>query len=358
LSRISLVVAALIVVDCLLAAYVVNPESPAPFPAVVPLGSPTAYLNTYLHVPIAWSALILFTAAFAASIAYLKTRKGFWDDFARSAVALGLAFGLATIVTGMAWAQESWGMAWNWDPKETAVLMLWLAYFGYYILRKSVTDPERVPVLAATYAVAAFVLVPLSFGISMVVESLHPGPAQTAAFYGRKTAAWVLASRSIIATALALTLAYASAARKKLPVALAVLALLLMAGVAAWPMAEYSGLVGRVVDARVSELSGGEVSLEMTVLSGEREIPVRYSGPPPIRPLVVQMPGGGEAVSLVSHVVSVRGEEAEGAIEADEVKILIHPCVPATAAMHGAALAASLLIARRGAGSRWTGERP
>jgi len=43
---------------------------------------------------------------------------------------LGLATWLLTfagLVSGMIWAQISWGSYWSWDPKETASLLLFIA---------------------------------------------------------------------------------------------------------------------------------------------------------------------------------------------------------------------------------------
>ncbi len=38
------------------------------------------------------------------------------------------------LITGMIWAQMAWGTFWNWDPKETATLFVFLTLTAAYIV--------------------------------------------------------------------------------------------------------------------------------------------------------------------------------------------------------------------------------
>jgi len=154
----------------------------APFPTSVPLGTPTAYRNLYIHVPLAWGAYLMFAAAMVTGLLYLARRSEKYDRLTLGLVTVGEAYGVATTVTGMAWAKESWGAAWSWDPRQTGVLLLLLAYLGYYAIRSSIPDPERKRLVSAAYAVAAFSMVPLSFLAAYMFESLHPSFQQARGF--------------------------------------------------------------------------------------------------------------------------------------------------------------------------------
>jgi len=154
----------------------------APFPTSVPLGTPTAYRNLYIHVPLAWGAYLMFAAAMVTGLLYLVRREERYDRLTLGLVTVGEVYGVATTVTGMAWAKESWGAAWSWDPRQTGVLLLLLAYLGYYAIRSSIPDPERKRLVSSAYAVAAFSMVPLSFLAAYMFESLHPSFQQARGF--------------------------------------------------------------------------------------------------------------------------------------------------------------------------------
>lgn len=180
-KRLAMVIAAIVLVDILYAIYAVYK---GPFPISVELGSPTAYLNLYVHVPLAWSSYLLFFIALVLGIAYLAKRNESIDAYIYYTILVGEVYAIATTISGMAWASESWGAAWSWDPRETGVLLLLLAYLGYFAIRNSVSDPDKRKTVSAAYAIAAFTVVPLSFAAAYVTESLHPSMKQTGAYMG------------------------------------------------------------------------------------------------------------------------------------------------------------------------------
>jgi heme exporter protein C len=69
----------------------------------------------------------------------------------------------------------TWGSFWNWDPRETSIVILLMIYGAYFALRSAVPDPEKKRVFAAVYAILAFVTVPfLVFVVPRITASLHP----------------------------------------------------------------------------------------------------------------------------------------------------------------------------------------
>jgi heme exporter protein C len=136
----------------------------------------------YFHVPMAWVSFIAFIAAAVWSLLYLmKGRQERHDRAAAVAIQLGLLFGVLAIVTGSLWARIEWRMWWNWDPRQTSLLISLLFYAAYLALRGAVDDPEKRGRLAAAYALLGIVVTPFLFWVMpRITFSLHPEPVVNA----------------------------------------------------------------------------------------------------------------------------------------------------------------------------------
>jgi heme exporter protein C len=131
----------------------------------------------YLHVPSAWIAALALAWCMVHSLLYLRTRRIGHDDHAAAGASLGLLFGIAATVSGSVWARARWGSWWNWDPRETTIVLLLLVYGAYLALRGAIEGEERRARLAAVYAALAFVTVPfLVFVVPRLYDTLHPSP--------------------------------------------------------------------------------------------------------------------------------------------------------------------------------------
>src|SRR5208283_5688170 len=75
------------------------------------------YRIIFFHVPDAWTAFLCFFAAMVASVLYLAKQDLKYDAFAASATEVGLAFGVANLVTGMIWGRVIWNVWWAWDAR-------------------------------------------------------------------------------------------------------------------------------------------------------------------------------------------------------------------------------------------------
>jgi len=129
----------------------------------------------FFHVPQAWVATLSFLISMIASAVYLAKRKVKADYVALSAAELGFLFCVLATVTGSIFAKVTWGSFWNWDPRETSIVILLMIYGAYFALRSAVSDPERSRVFAGVYAILAFVTVPfLVFVVPRITTSLHP----------------------------------------------------------------------------------------------------------------------------------------------------------------------------------------
>jgi len=129
----------------------------------------------YYHVPQAFVAFIAFAYAMAYGIIYLRKKDPLADGKAALAAELGLVFCVLATITGSIFARIAWGSFWNWDPRETSILILLIIYGAYFALRQAVVQPERRAAFSAVYLVMAFITVPFfGFVIPRISESLHP----------------------------------------------------------------------------------------------------------------------------------------------------------------------------------------
>src|SRR5438128_5774501 len=90
----------------------------------------------YYHVPSAWTAFLLFTVNFVASVVYLIRRSIKADILALVTAEVGVVFCTVVLVTGPLWARPVWGIWWTWDIRLTSTLVLWLIYVSYLMLRR------------------------------------------------------------------------------------------------------------------------------------------------------------------------------------------------------------------------------
>jgi heme exporter protein C len=129
----------------------------------------------FFHVPCAWTATLAFIVAAVASIVHLVRRDADSDESAASAVRLGFLYSVLATVTGSIFADVMWGSYWNWDPRETSIVLLLFLYAAYLFLRGAISDPERRGVFCAVYALfSGFVMPFLIFVVPRATASLHP----------------------------------------------------------------------------------------------------------------------------------------------------------------------------------------
>lgn len=136
----------------------------------------------FFHVPMAWVSFFAFIAAAVWSLLYLmRGRQERHDRAAAVSIQLGLLFGVLATVTGAVWARIMWGAYWNWDPRQTSLLISLLFYAAYLALRGAVDDPEKRARLSAAYALLGVVVTPFLFWIMpRLTYSLHPEPVVNA----------------------------------------------------------------------------------------------------------------------------------------------------------------------------------
>ena len=132
----------------------------------------------YVHVSVAWIALLGMLITAGAGVGYLVRRNMAWDFAAQAAAELGWLSCTLTLVTGSLWAHAAWGVWWTWDPRLTSSFILWTIYCGYLLVRSGQDDPHRRARVAAVLAVIGMLDVPLVFMATRWFRGMHPAPPQ------------------------------------------------------------------------------------------------------------------------------------------------------------------------------------
>lgn len=115
----------------------------------------------YIHVPFAWLSLAAYTLMAVAALGTLVWRHPLADVAGKAAAQIGAAFCLLCLITGSLWGRPTWGTYWDWDPRLTSVLVLFLLYLGVLALWRAIEDPGRAGRAAAVLALVGFINVPI-----------------------------------------------------------------------------------------------------------------------------------------------------------------------------------------------------
>jgi heme exporter protein C len=136
------------------------------------------YRIIFFHLPSAITSFLAFTITLISSVLYLIKRKLKYDVVAHSSARAGFFLITAALLSGSIWAKVAWGSYWNWDPRETTVLILWFAYAAYFALRESLENSEDKARNSAILAIFAYITIPLSYLSTFMYFSLHPATSE------------------------------------------------------------------------------------------------------------------------------------------------------------------------------------
>jgi heme exporter protein C len=139
--------------------------------------------NLYFHVPMWMAMIVLFSISVFYSVRYLIDPKEEYDVIAVESVNAGLLFYVLGLITGMIWAQYTWGQAWSNDPKQNCAAIAFLVYCAYLVLRNSVEEEQKRAKISAVYNIFSYpLMIVLIFILPRMDDSLHPGNGGNPAF--------------------------------------------------------------------------------------------------------------------------------------------------------------------------------
>ncbi len=130
----------------------------------------------YIHMPTAVVALMAYSAAFVASMAYLMKRHRTADDIAYASAEVGFVFCTCVLVTGPLWAKPVWGIWWTWDARLTSTFVLWVLFISYLMLRRYLINPDQAEVLAAVVSIIGFADAIFDYMSIRWFRTQHPQP--------------------------------------------------------------------------------------------------------------------------------------------------------------------------------------
>ncbi len=136
----------------------------------------------FFHPPSAWASFAAYAVVFVLGLAYLNERDLRFDRAARAAAEVGFMLNSIALATGTFWGIQEWADSGQSalatvysEPKVLVVVVLWLTFAAYLLLRRFVDGADRQARLAAVFGILGFVAVPASFLTSrLLTTSLHP----------------------------------------------------------------------------------------------------------------------------------------------------------------------------------------
>ena len=134
------------------------------------------YRIIFFHVPAAFTFMLGAFASLVASVLFLTKKDFRYDAFAAAVSVVALVFGAINLVTGMIWARVIWGIWWAWDARLTFMLISWLMYGGYLMLRQAIEEPTQRARFAAVLSVLTFPGVVITWKAIDWWRTQHPGP--------------------------------------------------------------------------------------------------------------------------------------------------------------------------------------
>lgn len=133
--------------------------------------------NVFYHVGMWFAMMAVLTYSFINSIKYLKNGNPENDMKAEQSVRVSFLFGALGLITGMVWANFTWGQPWANDPHLNGAVVTIIVYLGYIILRSAIDDDEKRGRVAAVLNIFAFVMMLMLLGLMprLAENTVHPG---------------------------------------------------------------------------------------------------------------------------------------------------------------------------------------
>ena len=153
--------------------WVVEPDGGAPISLY------ESYRIFFIHLPSAYSTALCCLLCLVGGVMWLLTKKDSWEALVISASEVGLITGAMVLLTGTLWADYAWGSGrigsgWNWEPRLTTMLILWLAFAALLVLRKAMDSPRQRSVMTAVYGILLGPLYPLVSKAIEIGQTSHP----------------------------------------------------------------------------------------------------------------------------------------------------------------------------------------
>jgi heme exporter protein C len=130
----------------------------------------------YVHVPSATMAINIWAMMLITSLIWVVRRHHVSVLAAKAAAPVGATMTAIALITGAVWGQPMWGTWWEWDPRLTAFLILFLFYLGYMALWAAIENPDTAADLTSILCLVGSVFAVISrYAINFWNQGLHQG---------------------------------------------------------------------------------------------------------------------------------------------------------------------------------------
>jgi len=124
----------------------------------------------FIHVPTAWSSLLVFTVAFVLALGAIRKRSRGWDAALASSVEVGVFLTALLLFQGMFWARPTQNFWWTWDPRLTLSAVMFVSFAGVLSLRSFAEGLHRRIMWTAVSTIIAYINVPLVYFIVKITD--------------------------------------------------------------------------------------------------------------------------------------------------------------------------------------------
>jgi len=136
----------------------------------------------YIHVAVAIPGLVGMCLMAVCGACYLISQQQLWDRWSLAVAELGWLAATLTLLTGSLWAHQAWGVWWTWDPRLTAMFVLWVLYTAYLLLRAELKNSPACARIGALVSLVCVADVPLVWLATRWFRGIHPiAPSMTSA---------------------------------------------------------------------------------------------------------------------------------------------------------------------------------
>jgi heme exporter protein C len=138
-----------------------------------------SYRIFFIHLPSAYATATCCLLTLVGGVMWLLTRKDAWEALTVSAAEVGMVTGAIVLLTGTMWADYAWGSGrlgsgWNWEPRLTTMLILWLSFAALIVLRRAMDTPRQRSAMTAVYGILLGPLYPLVSKAIEIGQTSHP----------------------------------------------------------------------------------------------------------------------------------------------------------------------------------------
>lgn len=128
----------------------------------------------YFHVGSAWVGAVAMFVALVYGVLYLRRQDMRYDTIATASVEIGLVFLTMATAAGSIWGKPAWNTWWIWTPRLTLVVVAWLTYAAFFMLREAIEDEEKRARFSAVYLIIAFATIIMAYVSVRILRDIHP----------------------------------------------------------------------------------------------------------------------------------------------------------------------------------------